>query len=108
MILFSQLEEIIGGKNISVSEDGPVYALSIDSRKASSQKGVVFFAIRGDRHDGHEYLHELYQKGVRQFVVERPIEKPETLSGSNILLVKSSVEALQKLAAFHRSQFSIP
>src|SRR5690349_10155163 len=108
MILFSQLEEIVGGKNISFSEDGPVLVLSIDSRKASSQKGTVFFAIQGDRHDGHRYLHDLYRKGVRQFVVERPIEKPEVLSGCNIIQVKSSVDALQKLAAFHRSKFSIP
>ncbi|MEJ0057338.1 MAG: Mur ligase family protein [Bacteroidota bacterium] len=70
-------------------------------------EGSVFFAIAGDRHDGHLFLQALYQLGIRQFIVERDV--PEgSFPGSNILKVRSTVEALQKIASIHRSQFSLP
>ncbi len=108
MINFSLLEEITKGKNISIAGNSLIKTLSIDSRKATADEGTLFFAIKGDRHDGHLYLHELYKKGIRLFVVEHPIEKIKELTGASILQVNSSVEALQKLVSFHRSQFHIP
>ncbi|HOX81971.1 MAG TPA: bifunctional UDP-N-acetylmuramoyl-tripeptide:D-alanyl-D-alanine ligase/alanine racemase [Chryseolinea sp.] len=105
---FEQLEKITGGRNILVSKNRIVKTLSIDSRKVSADEGTLFFAIKGDRHDGHHYIHELYKKGIRLFVVEQKIESIPALEGASILEVKSSIKALQKIAAFHRSQFSIP
>ena len=72
MIYFSQLSEITGGKNLHFYKDSPVESIVIDSRKAFSQSSTLFFAIKGERNDGHEYISELYQQGVRQFVVEHP------------------------------------
>lgn len=108
MIRFSQLESITGGKNILFFSDTPVTTISLDSRKASATEGTVFFAIRGERHDGHDYLQNLYAQGVRQFVVERPLSSPEIFKEANVILVDSAIDALQRLAAFHRSTFSIP
>jgi alanine racemase len=107
MIQFSQLEKITGGNMLSFFKDSPLTFLILDSRKVTSQLGAVFFAIKGERHDGHRYLQEAYQQGVRQFVVEEAIDV-EPFAGSNVIHVKSSVLALQKLAAHHRRQFSIP
>ncbi|MBL0741700.1 bifunctional UDP-N-acetylmuramoyl-tripeptide:D-alanyl-D-alanine ligase/alanine racemase [Chryseolinea lacunae] len=107
MILFSQLEEITGGKNILFTSNNPVATLSIDSRKASATPGTLFFAIHGERHNGHDYLPALYAAGIRQFVVEAAV-LPEQFPEANILRVHSSVEALQKLATFHRGRFSYP
>lgn len=108
MIRFSQLESITGGRNILFSSDTPVTTISLDSRKASAAEGTVFFAIRGERHDGHDYLQNLYAQGIRQFVVERPLSSPEVFKDANVILVGSAIDALQRLAAFHRSAFSIP
>jgi len=106
MIYFSELEGITGGKILSASNNRAVITLTIDSRKILVSENTLFFAIRGDRHDGHKYLQGLYEKGIRQFVVEDAgsISFPD----ANVILVRSSVEALQKLAAFHRSTFHIP
>ena len=81
--------------------------LLIDSRKLHFSKNTLFFAIHGMRLDGHNYVNELYKKGVRNFVVDRniPVFK---LKESNVLLVENTVDALQKLTAHHRSQFSLP
>ncbi len=108
MIHFKQLEEITKGNNISVTGNSLIKTLSIDSRKVNADEGTLFFAIKGDRHDGHFYLHDLYKKGVRLFVVEHAFEEIEEFEGASILQVNSAVDALQKIVAFHRSQFSIP
>jgi alanine racemase len=107
MIHFSQLETITGGTLISVHEVLPITNLVIDSRKAIVNEGTLFFGIIGERNDGHDHLHELYQKGIRQFVVEKEFPKA-LLSGANVLLVKSSIQALQAITTFHRKQFTIP
>jgi alanine racemase len=108
MIHFSQLPNIAGGKILLYAEDRSIRSLIIDSRKTTTIPDTLFFAIAGERHDGHRYIRELYTKGVRQFIVEHGIEDLEQLQGANVLQVESSIEALQSIAAFHRSQFSIP
>lgn len=105
-MLFSQLDKITDGTVIQIFRDQPVTTLLTDSRKAVISEGTIFFAIGGLHHNGHEFIPKLYALGIRQFVVESPIPNPG--SDANILLVKSSVSALQKIAAFHRSTVHIP
>ena len=107
MIKFSSLAEICDGKIIQQTTDRIVQDLFIDSRKALLSSQALFFAIAGDRHDGHQYISELYAAGIRQFVIEREVllnKFPE----ANFLLTKSSVGALQALAAFNRAFHKIP
>jgi alanine racemase len=107
MFQFSQLASVCEGTLMQITKDRPVKDLIIDSRKATINEQAVFFAIAGERHDGHAFIAELYQKGIRQFVVEKPIEL-RSLAEANILHVHSSVQALQKLACSHRANYSIP
>src|SRR4051812_37543127 len=106
MITFAQLQTITNGKLISFFHDTIITELVIDSRKATTTEGSLFFAIKGERNDGHKHVKDLYDKGIRQFVIER--EPDYSLDNANIILVKSSVEALQALAAHHRAPFKIP
>ncbi len=39
----------------------------IDSRRFTDPAGGLFFAIRGERDDGHRYLGDLYSKGAAVF-----------------------------------------
>lgn len=106
MIQFSQLKQITGGKEIAFYRDASLSTLITDSRKAAATPGAIFFAIKGDRHNGHDYLLDLYNQGIRQFVVE---DTPKaSLPQSNIILVESAVDALQKIATAHRTQFNLP
>jgi alanine racemase len=83
--------------------------LLTDSRAANFSEGAVFFAISGKSHDGHQYLNDLYSKGIRQFVVENESKVDlNFLAEANIFLVENSVTCLQDIASFHRNQFSIP
>lgn len=81
--------------------------LLIDSRHLAFPRQSLFFAIQGERHNGHSFLEELYHKGVRNFVVEHNQDLP-SLPEANILAVENNIEALQKLAQVHRKTFTFP
>lgn len=104
---FSQLSQLCSGIIIQIAKERGIDELIIDSRKAIISELTLFFAISGVRHDGHLYLDELYEKGIRQFVVEKNIDL-EKFPEANVLLVSSSLTALQELAKAHRKSFSIP
>ena len=107
MIRFSDLPALLPGSIRQISKDSPVVNLLIDSRRNGVADGTLFFAIKGDRHDGHHYIESLYQKGVRQFVVEQEIDI-QKYSLANFFQCESSIAALQEVAAAHRKKFSIP
>ncbi|HEY5917701.1 MAG TPA: Mur ligase domain-containing protein, partial [Chryseolinea sp.] len=95
MINFSHLEKITDGRNLLYTDDLQIVTLCVDSRKAAPDEGTLFFAIKGERNDGHDYLRSLYKMGVRQFVVEASLEDQEFFAGANIIHVSSSIQALQ-------------
>ncbi len=88
--------------------DAIINQLLIDSRKLISPESSLFFAIRGDRHDGHRFLADLYEKGVRNFVVSSLPPDLTRFADAALLLVDDTLQALQKLAAWHRSHFQVP
>lgn len=108
MIHFSELARITKGKIISLVDDVSITTLLHDSRKATLPGGAVFFAIKGERHDGHDHLTDLYNAGFRNFIVEQLPPGFTTAAQCNILQVASAIDALQQLAIHHRSQFIYP
>ena len=109
MLTSQKAAKIIKGNTIKFFNDLPVQHLLLDSRKIVAPASSLFFALKGERHNGHHFLEELYAKGVRQFVVEQDAKVNfKKLKEANILQVKNSITALQTLAAHHRSQFNIP
>lgn len=107
MLVFSKLKDILQGTVLQLAVDRPVYDLILDSRKAIARDGSVFFAVKGKHGNGHDYIQSLYTSGVRQFVVE-DLVSVATYPEANFIQVESSVDALQKIAAWHRNNFSIP
>src|SRR5258708_1552540 len=106
-MFFSELEKIAKGKVLQLHRDTGIQNLVIDSRKAIVGEGSVFFAISGPRNDGHQYISDLYHKGIRQFIVQKIIDL-KIFPEANVLLVDSSIDALQSIARAHRSHFSFP
>jgi Alr-MurF fusion protein len=85
-----------------------------DSRQLSSPQRSIFFAIKGLHHDGHQFLEDLYRKGVREFVVESNALNPALLrelgrmKEAKIWQVKDSILTMQEVAKRHREQFDFP
>ena len=104
----SDIQRILSAVWIQKSTTDPVVEhLLFDSRSVAAPGASLFFALQGKHRDGHRFMPDLYAQGLRQFVVSEPVDKhlyPE----ANILLVENTLDALQKLAAYHRSRFNIP
>jgi Alr-MurF fusion protein len=98
---------IIDGKIIG-DQDTAIKQLLIDSRNFLSTSETLFFAIKGERHDGHDYLKDLHEKLIKNFVVSKLPADYLNYKDSNFILVEDTLLALQKLAAYHRSTFSMP
>lgn len=102
----SGISEIIGGQFVGHNEGALVTDLLIDSRQLVDAAHTLFFALTSVRNDGHRYIGELYEKGVRAFAVQH---LPETTpSDASFIIVDDTLVALQTLAAHHRAQFSYP
>jgi Alr-MurF fusion protein len=90
------------------NRDALILHLLIDSRRITHAETSLFFAIKGERHDGHKFIYDLYEKGVRNFVVSKLPEEEGKVNGAGFILVKDTLKALQELCAAHRKRFSIP
>ncbi|MGH9326411.1 MAG: UDP-N-acetylmuramoyl-tripeptide--D-alanyl-D-alanine ligase [Terriglobia bacterium] len=75
---------------------------SIDSRTVHA--GDLFFAIRGPRYDGHQFIGQAIERGAVGAVVERDIGNSE--ARSSLLLVPDAARALQQLAAAVRRKWA--
>ncbi len=105
----SEITRIIKGELILESDTNTMISeLAIDSRRLIVPEVSLFFALTSKRNDGHKYIEELYDKGVRNFVVENEPSNLLLLYNTNIIKVKNTLFALQALAAAHRKQFNIP
>jgi alanine racemase len=92
--------ELFGNAAVSVN-----YILT-DSRSLLYPSSTVFFARAGARHHGNNYVVDLYDRGVRCFVVESLPNEFLSLQDANFMLVTCVLTALQKFAAEHRNRFS--
>ena len=76
-----------------------------DSRQAKA--GDLFFAVKGEKFDGHDFLGEVAAKKVAAVVVERS-KMPATPLDCGVLAVSDVRAALGKLAAAYRRGFDLP
>ncbi|MDW8297545.1 MAG: alanine racemase, partial [Raineya sp.] len=108
-MLFSELQHILQTPIWQTAPLLPIEHISVDTRKLFVPENTLFVAIKGKNHDGHNFLAEAYEKGVRNFIVEN---EKAVLSfrekGINYVVVKNSIRAFQKVAAWHRSKFQYP
>ena len=103
-------------KKISKISSGKLYGkpetiiskILIDSRTIVSDKQSLFVAIKGERNNGHDYINELYEKGIMIFLVEYLPVNYKTLSNANFIVVNNSLAALQCIAEYHRQQHHYP
>ncbi|MEI6815822.1 MAG: bifunctional UDP-N-acetylmuramoyl-tripeptide:D-alanyl-D-alanine ligase/alanine racemase [Bacteroidota bacterium] len=101
------IAKIVGGKLYLNDAIHPVITeLLIDSRNVIKPETSLFFALIG-RQDGHNFIESLIAKGVNNFIISSYKEAYKSLS-ANFILVNDTLNALQELAVFHRSQFNLP
>lgn len=104
--------EAVAGTLLAGAMDTVANGVAIDSRNLDP--GAVFFALGGERVDGHDYLSEAVLRGARVLVVSRPLDALGEVTaqaaerGVAIIGVGDVLVALQDLAAWHRSRLRCP
>lgn len=93
-----------GGKLVGNDSGREAQGAVIDSRLV--EKDYLFFAVPGERVDGHRFISQVAEKGAMGVVCER--EPEQTDPGFPYILVESSVEALKQVAMYYRSLLDIP
>ena len=96
----SEIARICGGS--FTGRDRHVRDVVTDSRSCDMASEPLFVAMKGARHDSHAYVGEMYARGVRAFLMERPVE---TGPDAGCVTVENAIDALQRLAADWRSRF---
>jgi UDP-N-acetylmuramoyl-tripeptide--D-alanyl-D-alanine ligase len=91
-----KLADIIGAK-LAGNADGSLSGVSIDSR--TIRPGDCFFAIKGQNHDGHDFVGQVLAKGAVCAVVD---ENFKTEIKSTLLPVEDTIQALGDFARCYR------
>jgi UDP-N-acetylmuramoyl-tripeptide--D-alanyl-D-alanine ligase len=101
----AQISDILSSLTISGNPDTVAESVTIDSRTA--RDGDCFFAIIGERLDGHEFVDQALAAGASIVVVERPVEtKGSAGADPAIIQVEDTTEALQVLGGWLRQQLN--
>ena len=111
------IAEACGAEMSGSQADAEVKAVCTDSRAARA--GDLFFAIKGEKFDGHDFLAEVAAKGVAAIVVEKKqvgrVTPCAPSAGMGLpalpcamLAVDDVRAAFGKLAAAYRKQFTLP
>ncbi|HEY4641778.1 MAG TPA: UDP-N-acetylmuramoyl-tripeptide--D-alanyl-D-alanine ligase [Thermoanaerobaculia bacterium] len=98
-LTFSQIANMVGGRVLS-GGDITTSSVVIDSREAKA--GSVFFAIKGERLDGHQFVAQALQTALGAVVSQVPENVP---GDKGMVLVGDTTLALQMLARAIRQRY---
>ncbi len=98
-----EIARIVQGRVVG-NPDVVVEEYEIDSRKINWGTKTLFIAIPTRRSDGHQFVLNAKERGVKCVLVQNEME----LEGVTQIVVNDTIQALQTLAAHHRSRFTMP
>ncbi|RJR48535.1 MAG: UDP-N-acetylmuramoyl-tripeptide--D-alanyl-D-alanine ligase [Desulfobacteraceae bacterium] len=105
-ITAGEIAAAIGGRILSGSPETLFTALGTDSRKIV--QGQLFWALKGENHDGHNYVPEAIRLGAAGAVVrEDRIDAVLSSNGNPIIAVPDTLKGLGDLASWWRHQYPV-
>lgn len=102
-----KISTIVNGISLLAAPAAVIEYLLVDSRKLVFPSVTLFFALSSERRNGSNFVQELYERGVRNFVVNANFEVAK-YSDANFIIAADTLRTLQDLAAYHRRQFNYP
>lgn len=79
----------------------------LDSRKKANPQEALFVCLKGERHNAHDYISELYKEGYRSFLIDEEVSI-DSFPDASFLQTDNSLLAFQNIAKLHRDQFDMP
>ncbi|HEX5153998.1 MAG TPA: bifunctional UDP-N-acetylmuramoyl-tripeptide:D-alanyl-D-alanine ligase/alanine racemase [Parafilimonas sp.] len=107
MYEIGHIASILSAESRLVNKHAAIEQLLTDSRRLIFPETTLFFAIATQRRNAAIFISELYERGVRNFVVHKDFDTT-AFTTANFIFTDDMLAALQSLAAFHRMQFSYP
>ncbi len=90
-----RVSEIAKALNTNVDCENLINRVSIDSRDVD--ENTLFFAIKGERFDGHDFINDVAEKGVGAIVSHKSIE-----CSAPVILVEDTKQAFLDFASYYR------
>ena len=109
---FFKISEILHADGLNAEWNGPldtkISNISTDSR--SINLGDLFFAIKGDRFDGHDFVTKVFEKGAFAAVVNRSWIRgnKSALPCDRLMIVDDTLIAYQLIARAYLKGLDIP
>jgi len=100
-----QIAWAVKGELFGISQAEHFYAVSTDTREVL--KGDIFFALPGEKTDGHQYLQQAFAAGAGLAVVSKTQFLQNRPEGKQLLVVADSLQAFGDLAAWYRGRFTL-
>lgn len=113
-ITVKEILQETGGRLLQGSTDRSMKGACIDSRQVQPENG--FFAMKGEKTDGHAYLGDVLKKGCQILVISDEEKAPDqSVLGEaglkkedvSIILVPDTLKALQQLAKYYIAQLPL-
>lgn len=101
-----QLKKWCNGTLLLQESSVPVEELVIDTRKVAEPEKALFIALKTNRRNGHSFIQQGYEKGIRNFLVSEDVDVQQ-YPASSFIKVNDTLHALQQIAAGYRKQFDI-
>ena len=98
------LSEIVNGE-LSGDETSEISEVIIDSRSPATSSMQVFFALKGKHNDGHQFIKDLNERGVKNFIISEKNSAFKKLKDANFILVSDTLLALQQLGHYYRKLY---
>jgi Alr-MurF fusion protein len=108
MIVSLDLDTLLKTVNGSLMQTGGNFSIRqvlTDSRKVISGADVLFVALKGPHYNGEDFIHQVYLKGIRVFLIQNNSFQSADMNEGTFILVEDTQKALQDLAAYQRQQF---
>ena len=109
MYSLKQIAEITNTRFVGKNNPKINYFLN-DSRSLQSANDTLFIALKTNRNNGHQYILNLIDLGVKAFLIEETDFDFANYSESDVSFIISPkpIQTIQLLASYHRQQFNIP
>ncbi|MCS7336958.1 MAG: UDP-N-acetylmuramoyl-tripeptide--D-alanyl-D-alanine ligase [Verrucomicrobiae bacterium] len=97
--------EACGGELVTGNLDTSWHRVCTDSRRV--EPGDLFFALKGENFDGHEFVPEAVKRGAVGVVVRHGFQHEKTRGQCAVVVVDDTRAALGRLAAKHRAELGV-
>lgn len=105
-MLFSEIISLLNPEYHSSHSETDIAKLVVDTRITGELGNALFFAIKTEKRDGHDFITDAYNKGIRNFIVSKK-NAGGLNEECNVCVVNNPLRALQSIAAKHRNGLNL-